>query len=103
MTCSLEYHTSVRRWMLASVAVLALALLPALFVSHAHAQINGVPSSVTSPNFGCHTINGTPASVSSLGPLGFAPHTGAHIHSMTRPTRDPAVHTHPVLRVLYTH
>ncbi len=88
MTCSLEYHTSVRRWMLASVAVLALALLPALFVSHAHAQINGVPSSVTSPNFGGHPINGTPASVTSLGPRGFAPHAGVQFHSMPRHDRD---------------
>jgi len=88
MTCSLEYHTSVRRRMLASVAVLALVLLPALFVSHAHAQINGVPSSVTSPNFGGHPVNGTPASVTSLGPRGFAPHAGAQFHSMPRHDRD---------------
>src|SRR5258708_35967144 len=88
MTCSLEYHTSVRRWMLASVAVLALALLPALFVSHAHAQINGVPSSVTSPNFGGHPINGTPASVTSLGPRGFAPHAGAQFQAMPRRDHD---------------
>src|SRR5216683_2932520 len=73
MTCSLEYHKNVRRWILASVSVLALLLSPALPVSYARAQINGVPASVTSPGFGGRAINGTPPSVTSLGPRGFAP------------------------------
>jgi hypothetical protein len=101
MTCSLEYHTTVHRWMLASVAVLALALLPALFVSHAQAQINGVPSSVTSPNFGGRSINGTPASVTSLGPRGFAPHAGVQFQSMPRHNRDHAGDHHRGSRFVY--
>src|SRR5438105_11802638 len=82
MTCAQEYHRTVRRWSLPSVYVLSLLLLPALFVSLARAQINGVPASVTSPGFGGHAINGTPASVTSLGPRGFAPHGGARFQSI---------------------
>jgi hypothetical protein len=78
MTCTLEYHKTVRHWILASVLVL---LLPALLVRYADAQINGVPSSVTSPGFGGRPINGTPASVSSLGPRGFTSRGGGQFHS----------------------
>src|ERR1700730_7560654 len=81
MTCTLEYHKTVRRWILASVSVLALLLLPALLVRYADAQINGVPASVTSPGFGGRPINGTPASVTSLGPRGFAPRGGGQFRS----------------------
>src|SRR5260370_32328897 len=88
MTCAQEYHKDVRCWNLLSVSVLSLLLLPSLLVSPAHAQINGVRSSVTSPNFGGHPINGTPASVTSLGPRGFAPHAGVQFHSMPRRDRD---------------
>jgi hypothetical protein len=77
---NLEYHSSVRRCIPASVAVLALALLPALSPS-SHAQINGVPASVTSPGFGGRPINGTSPSVTSLGPRGFAPNTGVQFFS----------------------
>jgi hypothetical protein len=87
MTCSLEYHKNVRRWILASVSVLALLLSPALPVSYARAQINGVPASVTSSGFGGRGINGTPPSVSSLGPRGFAPHRGGQFQS-TFPRHD---------------
>jgi hypothetical protein len=88
MTCSLEYHKNVRRWILASVSVLALLLSPALPVSYARAQINGVPASVTSPGFGGRGINGTPPSVSSLGPRGFAPRGGGQFQSFSRHDHD---------------
>jgi hypothetical protein len=91
MTCSLEYHRIVRRWILASVSVL---LLPALFISHSRAQINGVPASVTSPGFGGREMNGTPASVTSLGPRGFGPHAGGQFQSMPRHDRDRDVDHH---------
>lgn len=57
----------------ASVALLSLLALPVLFVANSHAQINGAPSSVTSPGFGGRAINGAPASVTSLGRNGYAP------------------------------
>jgi len=68
MLCFLEYHGSVRHSISAS---LSLGLFGLLFVASAHAQINGVPSSVTSPGFGGHAINGTAPSVTSLGPRGY--------------------------------
>ena len=73
MISSLEYHISVRRSISAAGAFLSLLILPVLFISSSHAQINGVPSSVTSPGFGGRAVNGTPPSVTSLGPKGFAP------------------------------
>lgn len=73
MTSSLEYHVSVRHSIPTSLALLSLLALPLIFVSTSHAQINGVPSSVTSPGFGGRPINGTPPSVTSLGPNGIAP------------------------------
>jgi hypothetical protein len=88
MTCSLRYHKNVRHWILASVSLLAVLLLPGLSISHARAQINGVPASVTSPGFGGRAINGTPASVTSLGPRGFAPHGGGQFRSIPRNDRD---------------
>jgi hypothetical protein len=89
MTCPLEYHGTVYRWISASVAVLGLMLLPLLFPSPSQAQINGVPSSVTSPGFGGRAINGTPPSVTSLGPRGFTPNTGVQFFSnVPRHDRD---------------
>ena len=72
MPCIREYHSSVRHWIPASVAVLGLMFLPTT-IPCASAQINGVPASVTSPGFGGRAINGTPPSVSSVGPRGFVP------------------------------
>jgi hypothetical protein len=73
MTVKLEYDRVVPRWIPASVVVFGLLALPLLFVSGAHAQINGTPASVTSPGFGGRAVNGTPPSVTSLGRSGFAP------------------------------
>jgi hypothetical protein len=64
----LEYHNCVRRSILAPVATFGLLLL---YVSVSQAQINGVPSSVTSPGFGGRAINAPRASVTSLGPNGY--------------------------------
>ncbi|HYM74784.1 MAG TPA: hypothetical protein VE377_02305 [Candidatus Dormibacteraeota bacterium] len=56
----------------ASVALLTV-LATSLLLIPAQAQINGAPASVTSPGFGGRPINGPRASVTSLGPQGFAP------------------------------
>jgi hypothetical protein len=71
----LEYHVSVRHSIPASVAFLGLLVLTLTFLSSAHAQINGAPSSVTSPGFGGRAVSGPPASVASLGPRGYAPNS----------------------------
>ena len=83
MICSLEYDDAVRRWISASVAVVVLGLLPAFLVSSSLAQINGVPASVTSPGFGGNAgPHAPPASVSSLGPRGYAPSDGRFFSHM---------------------
>ncbi len=66
---------SVRRSIPLSVALFSLLALPVVLVPNSHAQINGVPSSVTSPGFGGRPVNGTPPSVSSVGPRGFTPNS----------------------------
>jgi hypothetical protein len=43
------------------------------WASVAAAQINGIPTSVTSPGFGGRQVNGVPPSVTSLGPRGYTP------------------------------
>jgi hypothetical protein len=110
MTSSLEYHVSVRHSIPASLALFSLLALSLVLVSTSHAQINGVPSSVTSPGFGGRPVNGTPPSVTSLGPNGSAPnfrvtlptlntpHTndGRHHHHHGDSTPPPVVYTVPV-------
>lgn len=76
MSSPLEYHNYVRHSIPASVALFSLLALLFVIVSSSHAQINAVPSSVTSPGFGGRAVNGTPPSVTSLGPNGFAPRPG---------------------------
>jgi hypothetical protein len=71
MPVPVEYHISVRRSVLASVALFGVFALSALFIPSSHAQTNGVPASVTSPGFGGRAINGTAPSVSSVGPRGY--------------------------------
>src|SRR5712691_11012788 len=82
MTCSLEYDDAVRRWISASVVIVGLGLLPGFLVSSGLAQINGVPASVTSPGFGGDRgPHAPPASVTSLGPRGYAPSAGGRFFS----------------------
>jgi len=71
----LEYHDGVRRWIAASVAGFAVMAVVGLCASSGHAQVNGVPPSVTSQGFGGHAVNGTPPSVTSLGANGTAPNS----------------------------
>jgi hypothetical protein len=88
MTCSLGYDDAVRRWISASVVMFGLGLLPAFLVSSSFAQINGVPASVTSPGFGGDQgPHAPPASVTSLGPRGYAPRAGGRFFS-NLPERD---------------
>src|ERR1700686_5192030 len=73
MAFSMGYHVSVKHSIAASLALFGLLVVPAIFVSNGHAQINGAPASVTSPGFGGRAINGPPASATSVGPWGYAP------------------------------
>jgi hypothetical protein len=68
-----EYDGLVRHPLSATVLLFSLIAFLAAFVPGSHAQINGAPSSVTSPGFGGRAVNGPPASVTSLGPRGYAP------------------------------
>jgi hypothetical protein len=88
MAYCLEYDDAVRRWILASVAIVGLLLLPAFLASSSSAQINGVPASVTSLGFGGHPgPHAPPASVTSLGPRGYAPNAGGRFF-LNMPERD---------------
>jgi hypothetical protein len=75
----LGYDSYVKRLNSATVAALALIaggwISLALVPSAANAQINGVPASVTSTNFGGHSNSspGVPASITSIGPNGIQP------------------------------
>ena len=94
MTCSLEYDDALRPWISASVVIVGLLLLPAFLVSSSPAQINGVPASVTSPGFGGHPEpHAPPASVTSLGPRGYAPSAGGRFFA-NMPERDEGRHRH---------
>src|SRR4030081_224463 len=76
MLTKLGYDSSMKRLNSATVAALTLAIaFLGLLSSAAMAQINGVPSSVTSANFGGHlnSTPGVPSSITSLGPNGFQP------------------------------
>jgi hypothetical protein len=83
-----------------SLGLLALLLF---VVPFSHAQINGVPSSVTSPGFGGHSVNAPPASVTSVGPHGYAPNVytqvpssnGEH-HHHHNDNGDPLLYAFPV-------
>ena len=96
MTSSLEYHISVRHSIPASLALFSLLGLPPFFVSTSHAQINGVPSSVTSPGFGGRAVNGTPPSVTSLGPRGYTPNRGVTFSTNVPGNGDGHHHRHHV-------
>lgn len=73
------WYDSYVKW-LNSASVAALALVAGAWISligvpTAHSQINGVPASVTSTNFGGHlnSAPGVPASITSLGTNGIQP------------------------------
>lgn len=68
-----EYSMHMRLSNWASVAVFGALAISLLLVLPAPAQVNGPPTSVTSPGFGGNAINGTRASVTSLGPQGYTP------------------------------
>ncbi|HYA48030.1 MAG TPA: hypothetical protein VEE87_00515 [archaeon] len=72
MSSPLEYHFSVRHSSPASVVLFSQLVVSVILSCSAFAQINGAPSSVTSPGFGGRAINGTPASVTSLGRNGYS-------------------------------
>jgi hypothetical protein len=76
----------VRRLVSFSFALVGPAVLAVVGISPAHAQINGVPSSVTSPNFGGRAVNGTAPSVTSVGPRGYAPSFGVTFSTTTTTT-----------------
>jgi hypothetical protein len=66
-----EYHIGMRPSLSASILPLVFAV--AFFPASGLAQVNGTPTSVTSPGFGGHPVNGTASSVTSVGPRGYAP------------------------------
>ncbi len=70
-----EYHGSMWHRIPVSILFFGLISVPGLFLTNGSAQINGAPSSVTSPGFGGRPVNGAPASVTSLGPRGYAPNS----------------------------
>jgi hypothetical protein len=77
MLRKLEYDFPVQRLNRATGAGFALVLFAlgffGLLSSAAHAQVNGMPASVTSPGFGGRQVNGAPPSVTSLGSRGYTP------------------------------
>src|SRR6476659_4239745 len=75
MPSLLEYHIGVRRLFSPAIPLLSLLGLFLFFTCLTHAQINARAASVTSPGFGGRTVNGPPASVTSVGPRGYIPKT----------------------------
>ena len=84
MSFSLEYHLSVRHSIPASVAFLSLLLWA--FIVSAHAQLNGTPTSATSPPLVGRAVN-PPTGVTSIGPNAHAPNSRAPL-SMSNVPRD---------------
>jgi hypothetical protein len=87
MAFQLEYHVSVKRSNSASVLAFGLIAASLAFAPQSSAQINGAPSSVTSPGFGGRSVNGTASSVTSLGPRGYT--SNPHVAISTSPTHSP--------------
>lgn len=92
MALQSEYHGLVRHTVSASILFASLILMVLFFVSSGLAQINAPPSSVTSPGFGGRPTNGTPPSVTSLGPHGFTP--GRSPAFVPAPFPSPNQHLH---------
>src|SRR5437879_7039437 len=91
MQAQLGYDRAMRHWTL----LLTLSLIGLLAIS-AHAQANGVPSSVTSFGFGGHRdFGGVPPSVTSVGPKGLGPTRPGPIHQPPSfSTSTPDRHRH---------
>jgi len=97
MTFPLEYHVGVRHSVLAPVALFSLLALPVILVCSSSAQINGAPTSVTSPGFGGRAVNGPPASVTSLGRNGYSSGRGVFFSGqIPAPGREHHRHHHYV-------
>src|SRR5258708_10664302 len=74
MTAILRYYFSMIRLDRATVAAVGVLLVALALAPAGWAQINGVPSSVTSIGFGGHAgPHGVPPSVTSIGPRGLVP------------------------------
>ena len=89
MVSLLEYHILVRRTISASLLFFGLVAMTVFLSTISHAQINGAPSSVTSPGFGGRAVNGPPSSVTSLGPRGYAPSSRVTPYTSSRAPRNP--------------
>jgi hypothetical protein len=84
MVAGLGYDSHVRRLNRATLAVFVFAVSVLTFVPELTAQINGTPASVTSLGFGGHMnpAPGVPPSVTSLGPKGFNNHPAPNRFTM---------------------
>src|SRR5579872_6693159 len=94
---SSEYHGCMQSRIPRPALLLTLFAAPVFLLATAHAQINGAPTSVTSPGFGGRPVNGPPSSVTSLGPRGYSP--GPRVGFSTVPNsprdgRDRDAHRH---------
>jgi len=95
MLSKLEYDSYVERLNPAMVAALALAAVVLLFTPSV-AQINGTPASVNSIGFGGKTnpTPGVPASVTSLGPRGLQPRGQFSTMAPANPNPSHGQHHH---------
>jgi hypothetical protein len=94
MGCLGEYHLRMWRCVRRPAVLVASLVLPGLFLTVSYAQINGTPSSVTSPGFGGRPVNGAPASVTSLGPRGYAPNPQVRFSAPARARSGDGQHSH---------
>lgn len=100
MSANLRYYFSMNRVLRALVTGLGVFSLALLLAPAGVAQINGVPSSVTSIGFGGHPgPHGVPPSVTSIGPRGLVPNNqfptqGIHQHVPSNPNGDGNHHHH---------
>src|SRR5579864_7490204 len=94
MPCPVEYHISVRPSFSASIALLSLFAASLFLTPRIQAQINGTPSSVTSPGFGGRAVNGPPASVTSLGPRGYSSNSRVSFSTPTANSGENHHHHH---------
>src|SRR5579863_8261739 len=97
---NLEYDVTVKPLNRPTGAAFGLTLfvlgfLGLFLIPTAHAQVNGMPASVTSPGFGGRQVNGVAPSVTSLGPRGYTPGSPTCCFrgvTMAIPNHPPNVH-----------